>query len=60
MPENESLAVRLAEIERDARRGLPLDPGETLSLIDTLRIYMAFAEETSRKVVAMSEKLGGC
>ena len=60
MPENESLAVRLAEIERQARVSTNVPASFALELIDTLRIYMALAEETNRRVVAMSEKLGGC
>lgn len=59
MPENESLSARLSEIERNARQGCALSAEETLELVNVLRIYMSFAEETNRKVTAMTEKLGG-
>lgn len=58
MPDD-ALSIRLATIERNARQGWSLPAEETLELVNVLRIYMSFAEETNRKVTAMAEKLGG-
>lgn len=59
MPEtaNESLAVYLAEIERDARIGTSMPSAIVLELIATLRIYMAHTEETNGKVDEMLKAL---
>lgn len=56
---DDALSIRLATIERNARQGTDLDPDSTLELVNVLRIYMSFAEETNRKVTAMAEKIGG-
>lgn len=58
MPDD-ALSIRLATIERNARQGRSLPAEETIELVNVLRIYMSFAEETNRKVTAMAEKLGG-
>ena len=55
-PADDSLAVRLAEMEAWARRGYDLSAADTIILIGFLRQYMAHAETIDHKVKEMLEK----
>ena len=56
-PADNSLAVRLSEMEAWARKGYDLSAADTLELIGLLRQYMAHAETIERSVEAMTRTL---
>lgn len=58
-PADDSLAVKLSEMEARLKRGWGLSSTECLDLITTLRQYMAHSETIERSVEAMSKSLGG-
>lgn len=59
-PADDSLAVKLAELEAWARKGFSMNAADTLDLITTLRQYMAHAETIERSVEGSLTRLRDC